>query len=371
MPLTRLDRHAADRASQGRAGRILIVDDEPYVREILSRWLEREGYQCSTAASADEACEQLGHGDFALLVSDIVMPGRSGIDLLAAVTQEFPGVAVVMATAVDDRKTAIQALEIGAYGYIVKPFERNEVVINVVNALERRRLVLASQQHEERLEDRVREQTEDIRQSREEILLRLLAAQEFRHDETGAHVRRIGLYAEALARTMARPDDDAETLRLAAPMHDVGKIGIPDAILQKPGKLDDDEWDVMKTHTTIGARILEGTGISLLNTAEQIAAAHHEKWDGSGYPSGLSADEIPEPARIVAVLDVYDALVNDRVYRPAVPEQDALAIMDRGRGTHFDAEIYGAFRAALSQLRAIRERLRDRPPLNAKARPMA
>ncbi len=361
MSLTKLDPLTADQVPQAPSGRILIVDDEPDVREILSRWLEREGYQCATAADAQEACEQLKDGNFALLVTDIMMPGISGIDLLSTVKQKFPDVAVLMATAVDNRKTAIQALEIGAYGYVVKPFERNEVAINVVSALERRRLVLASQQYEQRLEERVREQTEDIRRSREEILLRLIAAQEFRHDETGAHVRRIGLYSEVLASRMGRPADYAETLRLASPMHDVGKIGIPDAILQKPGKLDDNEREIMKTHTTIGARILKGTHIPLLHTAEQIAIAHHEKWDGSGYPKGLAGEDIPESARIVAVLDVYDALVNDRVYRPAVPEHDALAIMDRGRSSHFDPDIYDAFRAALPELRVIRSRLRDKP----------
>jgi len=361
MSLTKLDPLTSDRVQQARSGRILIVDDEADVRAILSRWLEREGYQCVTAANAKEACEHLRDGDFALLVTDIMMPGVSGIDLLTIVKQKFPDVAVLMATAVDDRQTAIQALQIGAYGYIVKPFERNEVVINVVNALERRRLVLASQEYEQRLEGRVREQTEDIRQSREEILLRLIAAQELRHDETGAHVRRIGLYSEVLASRMGQPADHAETLRLAAPMHDVGKIGIPDAILLKPGKLDDDEWDIMKGHTTIGGRILRGTHIPLLHMAEQIALAHHEKWDGSGYPKGLAGEDIPESARIVAVVDVYDALVNDRVYRPAVPEHDALAIMDRERGGHFDPDVYDAFRAALPELRVIRSRLREKP----------
>ena len=361
MSLTKLDPLTSDQVQQARSDRILIVDDEPDVREILSRWLAREGYQCATVANADEACEQLRDGNFALLVTDIMMPGVSGIDLLSTVKQKFPDVAVLMATAADDRETAIEALEIGAFGYIVKPFERNEVAINVVSALERRRLVLASQQYEQRLEERVREQTEDIRRSREEILLRLIAAQELRHDETGAHIRRIGLYSEVLASRMGRPEHHAETLRLASPMHDVGKIGIPDAILLKPGKLDDDEWHIMETHTMIGERILEGTSISLLHTAEQIAIAHHEKWDGSGYPKGLAGEDIPESARIVAVLDVYDALVNDRVYRPAVPEQDALAIMDRGRGSHFDPDIYDAFRAALPELRVIQSRLRDKP----------
>lgn len=151
----------------------------------------------------------------------------------------------------------------------------------------------------------------------------------------------------------------AVSRKTAAPMHDIGKIGIPDAILLKPGKLNNVEFETMKTHTTIGARILRGTSIPLLDLAEEIALGHHEKWGGSGYPQGISGEDIPEPARIVAVLDVYDALIHDRVYRPALPEDDALAIIAQGRGTHFAPEIYDAFLAVLPELRTIREELSD------------
>ena len=340
--------------------RLLIVDDDPGVREVLYRWLIDEGYPCECAGSAEEALELLRPGAFALVVADIGLPGKSGVELLREVRDRLPDTAVMMVTALTDRLTAIRALELGAYGYLIKPFERNEVVINVVNALERRRLVLQSEAYGRRLEEKVRQQTSDLRVSHEEISLRLIAAQEYRHDETGAHIRRIGLYAEAVGRRMGYPRELTEMLRLAAPMHDVGKIGIPDSILLKKGKLDPGEWEIMKTHTTIGARILKGSAIELLNLSREIALCHHEKWDGSGYPNGLAGDDIPEAAHVVAILDVYDALVHERVYRPAFPEEKALGIMREGSGTQFRPALLDLFLEMLPELRRIRQQIKDR-----------
>jgi len=337
--------------------RILVVDDQAPVREILCRCLQAQGYACDTAADADKAWQRLRQDGYALVVSDIVMPGRSGLELLAMIRLEMPEVAVVMVTAADDRDTAVRALEQGAYGYVIKPFEPNEVIINVVNALERRRLVLASQDYEHDLEKKVREQTEQIRVSHEEIALRLMAAQEHRHDETGAHIRRIALGAQAVALHMGYSPGRAEMLRLAAPMHDVGKIGIPDSILRKPGKLTPDEWETMKRHTIIGAKILGDSSLPLLEVGRKVALYHHEKWDGTGYPEGLAGEDIPEVARIVALLDVYDALTHDRVYRPAMPEEQALVIINSGRGTHFDPIIHDTFMELLPELRELGRKL--------------
>jgi len=341
---------------------ILLVDDERHIRDMLDRWLSDAGHTCGQAATSEEALVMLRDGDFHLLVTDILMPGMSGLDLLAKVREEHPDVAVLMVTAVHDRETATQALRLGAYGYVIKPFGRDEVIINVENALERRRLVLASQAYEQRLEATVQEQTAAIRESRDEIALRLIAAQEHRHDETGAHVKRMGMYSEILATALGRSDDMAEMLRLAAPMHDVGKIGVPDAILLKPGDLTGDEWETMKTHAEIGGRILGGTNVPMLQMAAEIAVAHHEKWDGTGYPGGLAGTDIPEAARIVAVADVYDALVASRVYRAAVPEEDALAIIVKGRDQHFDPEILDGFMRILPDIRRIRRQVSDQPP---------
>jgi len=348
----------------GNGARVLVADDDPYVRDILSRWLSAEGYACAAAAGGDEALSRLEAGPYDLLVSDIRMPGLSGIDLLTEARRRYPDLAVVMVTAIDEKDVAVRALELGAYGYVIKPFDQSEVIINTVNALERRRLVLASRQYERGLEQKVREQTESIRASQEEIALRLIAASEYRDDETGAHIRRIGLYAEAVATALGFGLDAAEMLRLAAPMHDVGKIGIPDAILQKPGRLSEVERNAMKGHTLIGGDILAGTNIEMLNVAREIALAHHERWDGTGYPRGIAGEVIPETARIVAVVDVYDALVHRRVYRPAMPEEKALRILRENRGTQFDPRALDSFLDVLPQVRSIRESILDgrKPP---------
>ena len=337
--------------------RILIVDDEPYIREILSRWLVDEGYHCEQAGDTSSALRLLAGCHFELMISDIRMPGRSGLELLEEARGLYPNLAVIMLTAVADRATAIHTLEAGAYGYVIKPFDRNELLISVVNSLERRRLTLISSDYQHRLEAEVRERTGELRLREEEIALRLLSAAEHRDAETGAHIRRIGLYAEIIARARGWTRSAAEEIRLAAPMHDVGKIGIPDHILLKPGSLTNQEFDVIERHTTMGAAILAGSHVPLLRLACEIALTHHERWDGSGYPNGLARDEIPEAGRIVAVADVYDALVHTRVYRPAMSEQQALEIMRRARGHHFDPDIFDTFIEVLPELRAIRRRL--------------
>jgi putative two-component system response regulator len=301
----------------------------------------------------------LESGSFHLVVADIMMPGMSGIDLLTIIRSLFSDVAVIMVTGVDDRKTAIMTLELGAYGYVIKPFDRNEIIINVANALERRRLRLLSEEYERGLESEVEQRTKDVRDREEEIILRLISATGYRDDETGAHVRRIGLYAAEMAKALGWPARQVENIRLAAPMHDVGKIGIPDSILRKPASLTIEEFEVMKEHSAIGARILSGSEVPLIQMAGDIAHWHHERWDGSGYPHGLVAEDIPQCAAIVAVVDVYDALVHDRVYRPAFPEEKALSIMLAGDGEYFGDRIFDCFLDLLPALREIQKRVQD------------
>jgi putative two-component system response regulator len=337
--------------------RILIVDDEEYLRHLISRQLARDGYECATAGSGEEAWRMLQHTDYSLLVLDIMMPGMSGMELLEKVRQGRPDAAVIMVTGVDDRPTAIRALQLGAYGYVVKPFETNELAINVANALERRRLVLESQLHEQELERKVSERTAEVRATQEEITLRLVAAAEHRDEETGAHVKRIGLYASVIVAELGWRGRALEDIRLAAPMHDIGKIGVPDAVLRKPGKLTAEEFEIIKTHTVIGSQILADANSPLLRMAGEIALSHHEKWDGGGYPQGLAGESIPLSARTVAVADVYDAMTHDRVYRPAIPEAQTLDIMKAGRGRHFDPVVLDAFIETLQQFREIREQL--------------
>jgi len=339
--------------------KILITDDEPAVCEILSRWLMSEGYTCATAFSGEQAIRLLGNGDFRLVVSDVLMPGLSGLDLLDLVRNRFFEIVVILVTGVDDKETALSAVQLGAYGYVIKPFKKNEILINVSNALERQRLTSLSQQYERTLEARVLERTAEVRQREEEIIFRLLSTAAYRDDETGEHIRRIGLYSSLMARNLGWEDQSVDEIRLAASMHDIGKVGIPDSILKKPGSLTREEFEIMKTHTEIGSKILSGSDAPMIRMAAEIARSHHEKWDGSGYPRALPEDAIPESGRIVAVADVYDALVNDRVYRPAMSETEAIAVMNDGKDKDFDPRILEAFLDLLPEIRRIREQVKE------------
>jgi putative two-component system response regulator len=339
---------------------ILAVDDEIDLCRMVAILLKREGFHCDTAVNVDEALDLLEQNHYDLIVSDIMMPGKSGIDFLDIVSIRFPTTAMIMATAVDNRETAITTLEKGAFGYVIKPFERNELVINVINALERRRIVLEHDRYEKHLEHEVRDRTADIRTREEEIALRLISASGYRDEETGQHIKRIGLIGAVLAEKIGWEQERIDYMRIAGAMHDVGKIGIPDEILHKPGKLTAQEFEIIKTHTLIGGRILENSSIPLLEMAREIAIHHHEKWDGSGYPYGLSENVIPESAQIVALADVYDALCNDRVYRKAMPEQEVLAIMAAGKGAHFNPQLYEYFVELLPEIHRILATHRDK-----------
>jgi putative two-component system response regulator len=341
------------------APRILMVDDEPSICHMVSRLLEKQGYACNTCEGATEAIAKIEAGAYELVICDIMMPGMTGIELLARIKKTHPDMAFIMLTGIDDHETAVRTLDLGAFGYVIKPFETNELLINIVNSLRRRELEMERNQYENRLEQEVRARTAEIRATQEQITLRLVTASGYRDEETGAHIRRMGEYAAILAQATGLEAEAVEEIRLAAPMHDIGKIGVADAILKKPGKLTAEEFNQIKEHTTIGASILEGSQIVLLNLARDIALHHHEKWNGSGYPLGLHGENIPLCARIVAICDVYDALVSDRVYRPALPEDKALAIMKEGRGTHFDPQILDLFLNQLPQIHSIREKIRE------------
>lgn len=332
---------------------VLIVDDEPAIRRVINRWLTGMGYHCTEASDGVEALMALQCGDYDLLISDITMPNLDGMALLQHAREINELLAVIMVTAVDDREVAVAALQHGAYGYLIKPFNHNELVINVTNALERRRLVRQSLDYERTLEETVRLRTAEIRHREEQITLYLMAASEHRDEETGSHIRRIARYAATLAAASGWSDDEVDILRLAAPMHDVGKIGVPDQILLKDGKLTSDEFTTMKQHTEMGAAILAGSDIPLIQMAHDVALCHHERWDGSGYPRGLSGEEIPESARIVALADVYDALLTDRVYRPAFSEEEAWNMIIEDNG-HFDPRLLTIFREHVEEFREIR-----------------
>jgi putative two-component system response regulator len=313
---------------------ILIVDDEKYICVAISRWLEPEGYHCVKAHDYIEAVDCLEQHKFQLLISDINMPGKSGIELLRITKERFPHTAILMATAVDERNTAIHALELGAYGYLIKPFDKNEFMINVTSALERRKHELRSKEYERRLEQEVRDRTADIRNREEEIALRLVWAAEYRDDTTGEHIRRIGMFSAILAESLGHPKSFVDDIRIASPMHDVGKI-------------------IIKKHTEIGAGILGDSDIPLLQFASSIALSHHERWNGAGYPQGLAGEDIPEAARIVAIVDEYDALSYDRVYRDAYSHDKVIEIMQQVSSAHFEPRIFECFMDNLPVIREI------------------
>jgi putative two-component system response regulator len=335
------------------APRVLVVDDEAHARTTVCHWLTRAGFQCGQAASGGEAIARLQDEEAHLLTLDITVPDRSGLEVLSQVKQRWPDTEVLVLTALEETSTAVEAMTLGAYGYLLKPIEAGELLFQAKKALERRDLVVERRQYTATLEAQVREQMQAIRRAHEETILRLLSASRHRDEETGAHIKRTGLYCELFAEVLGWPAEQVENIRLAAPMHDLGKIGIPDAILQKPGKLTPDEFTVMKTHTVIGARMLEGSESAILQMAHEIAMAHHERWDGSGYPRGLAGLEIPESARILAIVDVYDALTHRRVYHEAVPEEEAIEIMEQGRGKHFDPFLFGVFLSLVPEIRRI------------------
>ena len=348
--------------------RILIVDDEDQIRTLLARLLGAHGYDCLTAESAAAARRTLKETTVALVLSDVNMPGESGIDFTREVLAQYADTAVVMVTGMDDRRYADSAIELGAYGYVLKPFKPNELIINVGNALRRRTLEIANRNHREQLEQTVLDRTSalrdtiaqlensdaELRRLREETIRRLSWAAEFRNQETGEHIVRMSLYCALLARLAGLDSERAELIRIAAPMHDVGKIGIPDRILLKPGRLTDDERKVMEAHTEMGHRILAGSDVELLDLAALMALTHHERIDGTGYPGRLAGEAIPIEGRICAVADVFDALTSDRVYRQAFQPEEARSMMLEGRGTQFDADLLDLFFARFDDVLAIR-----------------
>jgi putative two-component system response regulator len=354
--------------------RILVVDDEEPIRRVLCRLLDRHGYLCEVAADADEALLALKEDDYALVLTDMDMPGSSGLDLMMQIADRYPDTATVMVTGMDDTKLANTALEIGAYGYIIKPFEPSEILINVWNAMRRRGLEIENRNHRVRLEQTVKERTaelwgaiasleraeKDLRSSREETIQRLAIAAEFRDDETAQHIQRMSRYCGLLAGRAGRDGEACELIRVAALMHDVGKIGIPDSILLKPGELTPEENTIMHQHCEIGFRILAGSQSTLLKTAAEIAWTHHERVDGSGYPLGLKGEDIPFEGKVAAIADVFDALTSNRVYKRAFPLGKAVDAMRQARNVHFDGALLDNFFDVLDEVLEIRHQYADR-----------
>jgi response regulator RpfG family c-di-GMP phosphodiesterase len=327
--------------------RILAVDDEVSNLLLLRRILERAGYtrvEATTDPTAVLGMFQERRPDLVLL--DLHMPGMDGFELMQAlgpVSDEGRSVPFLVLTADATAETRRRALHAGARDFLTKPLDQIELLLRVRNLLQVQQLQQRLHEHNANLEDEVADRTRDLEQARFEILDRLALAAEYRDDETQEHAWRIGRTCALLARAVGIPERKIELIRRAAPLHDIGKIGIPDVVLLKPGKLTDAEFEVIRAHTTIGAEILSGSRGPLLRLAERIALSHHERWDGQGYPCGLSGEDIPLEGRIVAVADVFDALTHERPYKEAWPMEKAVREIVDQAGRQFDPQLIDAF----------------------------
>jgi cyclic di-GMP phosphodiesterase len=327
--------------------RILIVDDEAEITAILTD-LFAGTHDCTTAGSAEEALEQLKNNDFELVVSDITMPGMSGLDMIPHVKSMSPNTVVVMISGMQTVESAIGALRLGAFDYVMKPFDLRQVEAVVKRALEHQDLIVAKQRYEDHLEELVEQRTAELDNALNSLedayrstLKALTAALETRDLETHGHSERVVTYSLRLGREYGLDKRRMKALEFGSLLHDIGKIGVPDLILRKPAKLTEEEWVLMKEHPLHGQQILRG--IEFLEGAARVVAQHHEKWNGSGYPLGLCGEEIDLCARIFSVADAFDAMTSDRVYRKGKSYEAAATELDEWAGRQFDPLVVEAF----------------------------
>ena len=329
-------------STQDRRPQLLVVDDEPANLQVL-RHILQEDYRLLFAKDGAKALELAAREKPELILLDVMMPGMTGYEVCAQLkaTPATSTIPVIFVTALADVEDEAQGFAVGAVDYITKP-----VSPAIVKARVRTHLSLV--------------RVEELRETRLQIVQRLGLAAEYKDNETGLHVIRMSHYSRVLALAAGFSEAQAEELLNAAPMHDVGKIGIPDAVLRKPGKLDGEEWEVMKQHAQIGADIIGEHPSGLLRMAREIALNHHEKWDGSGYPRGISGAEIPVEARIIAIADVFDALTSERPYKKAWPVEEAVQLLREQSGRHFDPELVELFLGQLPAILEIKERWAER-----------
>jgi len=326
---------------------ILIVDDQEYNVSLLERILGRAGFKNVYSTMDSLQVERLlTEVDPDIILLDLHMPGMDGIAILKMIREQSGHdhyLPVLMLTADLTTEAKQQGLQAGVNDFLTKPYDRTEVILRITNLLRTRFLHNQLQQHNNLLEEKVRERTKELEQAQIEILQLLGRAAEYRDDMTGQHTQRVGALSGLIAERLSLSEQEVSMIRMAAPLHDIGKIGIPDDILLKPGRFEPHEFERMKLHTSIGSSILDGSSFKLLKLARIIAQSHHEKWDGSGYPQGLKGEEIPLEARIVALADFYDALTHERPYKKAWTKEETLAEIKAQHGKHFDPQLVDVF----------------------------
>jgi len=354
----------------------LVIDDDDAGREMLSTVLATLGYRVDNAPDGETGIAKLDE-TVDLVFLDVNMPGMNGFEVARQIRAGQHGeVPIIITTALDTRDDRLEAVDAGASDFISKPIDLTELQVRARAQVHLKRA--RDELHQQRAElevvveqrtkalrfalDKMTQQHRRTRDAHLDTIRRLVTAAEYNDDDTGLHIQRMSRYAELIARTLGLDPSICETIRHAAPMHDVGKIGIADAILLKPGKLDAEEWSVMKTHTTIGGHILRGSPSALLQEGETIALSHHERWNGTGYPKGLCGEDIPVSGRICAVADVFDALTSKRPYKEPFPVEKAIAIMREEEGKQFDPAVLTAFLDQLEEVTRIKESAAEEPP---------
>lgn len=347
---------------------VLVVDDELFNRELLEGLLVPLGYEVTLAEDGKEALEKVKEKAPDVILLDIMMPIMDGFEVARRLKEkkETKSIPIVMVTALSEVEDRIKALEAGANDFLTKPVDIAELRATVSSQMQVKAYHDHMRDYQKELEAEVAKRTKQLREAFEKIkiasldtIYRLSRAAEYKDEDTGAHIKRMSHFSVAVAKQMNLDDDTIETILYAAPMHDIGKIGIPDRILQKQGKLEPDEWKIMKKHTIIGSQIMEGSDAEFIKLGESIALTHHEKWDGSGYPKGLKGKAIPLSGRITAIADVFDALTSKRPYKQPFSLEKSFTIIKEGKGSHFDPKVVSAFFSIEKEIISIKEKHQD------------